>query len=321
MRLTTPIALTAAAVAAVAGAPAVASAPSPTGGTVTARELRSETPAWYTPELHRKVLAAGARGVPLPAGAQEDVPASGLGFVGIRPGSWMIAPAGCTMNFVFQGGSTATGGGKKTRGSKSTGTAKPASVARFDPNQQLYIGTAGHCTSTGDEVVLVAVAPTAPNPVLVNIGRTVKSVDGGVGNDFALVEIRPELNTWVSPSMAHWGGPTGAWMGSELLPVVHSGHGLVIGTGGTARAGQVLYAHEQDALYWAGATIFGDSGSALNTATGLAAADITHLIVDTRYLGATSAGTRIGKMLQIAGRSLSTCSIAVPWPAPGCPPV
>lgn len=320
MRLRTPIALGAAAFSCLVGAPATAgdaAAPS----TVTYRELKAETPSWYTPELHRKVLAAGARGVPLPAGAERDVPASSLGFVGIRPGSWMLSPSGCTMNFVFQGG--ATSGPKKPRGGgKGTRTEAPAAASvPFDPAQSLYIGTAGHCTETGDEVVVVAVAPTAPNPVLVNIGRTVKSVDGGVGNDFALVEIRPELNTWVSPSMAHWGGPTGAWMGSELLPVVHSGHGLVIGTGGTPRAGQVLYADESDALYWVGATIFGDSGSALNTATGLAAADITHLIVDTRYPGANSAGTRIAKMLQIAGKDLAVCSVAVPWPAPGCPPV
>ncbi|HVF05608.1 MAG TPA: hypothetical protein VNA20_12275 [Frankiaceae bacterium] len=318
MRPTIPLALGTAVLACIAGAPAGATAARPVY-----RELKAETPTWYTPDLHRRVLAAGPQGVPLPAGAREDIPASGLGFVGIRPGSWMIAPAGCTMNFIFQGGTTSTTGGKKPRSGpkdRSVVSAKAGSTA-FDPAQQLYIGTAGHCTEVGDQVTLVAVTPTAPNPVLVNIGRTVKSVDSGVGNDFALVEINPALNSWVSPAMAHFGGPTGTWSGTELLPVVHSGHGLVVGTGGTPRAGQVLYAHETDALYWAGATVFGDSGSALNTATGLAAADITHLIVDLKYPGANSAGTRIAKMLQIAGKDLATCSVAVPWPAPGCPPV
>lgn len=310
-------ALSAVAVAATAAlvAPAHA-APAPI-----VRELGTPRPSWFTAELEQQVRAAGARGVPLPAGAERDVPASSLAFTGIRPGSWMLAPSGCTMNFVFigSGGTTSTkpgkGNGKKNGG---TTTARPASTAPFDPAQQLYIGTAGHCTSTGDEVTVVAIAPNSGNPVLVNIGTTVKSVDGGVGNDFALVEIRRELNAWVSPMMAHWGGPTGAYTGTDLLPVVHSGHGLVIGTGGTPRAGQLLYV-ESDALYWAGATIFGDSGSALNVATGLAAADITHLVIDTRRPGANSAGTRITKILQIAGRPLAVCAVAVPWPLPGCP--
>lgn len=265
--------------------------------------LEAPRPSWYTDELHAQVIAAGARGIPLPEGV--EVPASGLAFTGIRPGSWMISPAHCTMNFVF--GTPATSGTSK-RGKGGNGG--------------YSIGTAGHCTEkVGDEVVLVALGPTSPTPVLIHIGNTVKTTgDAGVGNDFALVSIRPELQSWVSPAMAHWGGPTGAYTGTSPMPMVHSGHGLAVGTGGTPRAAQGLYV-ERDAVYWAGVTIFGDSGSAINTATGLAQANVTHIVVDTKHPGANSAGTHISKILQIAGQPLATCTIAIPWPLPGCPSV
>lgn len=252
------------------------------------QKLMQPKPAWYTPELHARVMAAGARGVPLPSGVA--VPTSGLAFTGIRPGSWMIAPAGCTMNFVF---------------------GSPGSYS---------IGTAGHCTEkVGEAVTLVVVGPTKPTPLLVNIGTTKRTTgDGGVGNDFALVSIRPELQSWVSPSMAHWGGPTGAYTGTQRNPLVHSGHGLVVGTGGTPRAAYSLYV-ESNAVYWAGVTVFGDSGSAINTASGLAQANITHLVVDLKRPGADSAGTRITKILQLAGAPLATCAKAIPWPLTGCP--
>ena len=73
------------------------------GSTVVAVPLSSPTPAWYTPELRTDVVEAATRGegVALPAGAEADIPASGLAFTGIRPGSWMLFPAGCTLNFVF----------------------------------------------------------------------------------------------------------------------------------------------------------------------------------------------------------------------------
>jgi hypothetical protein len=228
--------------------------------------LRGETPDWYTPELAARVEAADGQ----PVAAPGDAPLPGE--VGIRPGSWMISPAGCTMNFVFRSGS---GYG---------------------------IGTAGHCVDgTGDHVVLLTVAPGGANPVLVDIGTVVKYRDGGIGNDFALVSIRPELNAWVFPTIAVVGGPCGAYTGSGPETVWHYGHGLVIGTGGTPRAGVGLRWGTNE-FGWTGAAIFGDSGSAVRVGTGLAAAgDLTHLVVDTRWLPNYIAGTRISKMLSIAG--------------------
>src|SRR5687767_10168186 len=104
------LALLAAVIAALLASPASAAptaipegaTPLPGGGY--AKELKAPQPDWYTPQLHRQIIAAGAEGVPIPADA--DIPASGLAFTGIRPGAWMFAPSWCTMNFIFGGTST-----------------------------------------------------------------------------------------------------------------------------------------------------------------------------------------------------------------------
>jgi hypothetical protein len=235
--------------------------------------LKGETPDWYTPEVAAQVHAAAGQ----PVAAPTDAPLPGE--VGIRPGSWMIAPAGCTMNFVFQNGSS------------------------------YGIGTAGHCADgVGDPVVLLTLAPGTENPVLVEIGNVVRHHDNGIGDDFALVSIRPELNAWVFPTMAAVGGPCGAYAGSGPETVWHYGHGLAIGTGGTPRAGVALR-WGSDEFGWSGLAIFGDSGSAVRVGTGLqAAGDLTHLVVDTRWLPSYIAGTRIQKMLSTAGRGWTLVS-------------
>lgn len=238
--------------------------------------LKGSTPSWYTAEL-----AAEVAGSDRPVAAPTDAPLPSE--VGIRPGSWMIAPYGCTMNFVFR------------------------------KNGAYAIGTAGHCADkVGDPVVLLTLAPGSGNPVLVEIGNVVARHDNGIGDDFALVSIKPALSPWVSPTMAVVGGPCGAYTGSGPETVWHYGHGLAIGTGGTPRAGVAL-TWKANAFGWDGAAIFGDSGSGVRVGTGLAAAgDLTHLVVDTRWLPSFIAGTRIGKMLQIAkGWSLASSPLCL----------
>jgi hypothetical protein len=237
-------------------------------------ELKAPKPDWYTPALHARVVAAADRGesVSLPEGT--DYETSALLFTGIRPGSWIISPAGCTANFVF------------------------GSAADY------YIGTAGHCADVGDEVTIVA----APG-VLMDIGTTVKSVDAGIGNDFALIDVSPAMEQYVNPSMAYFGGPTGAGDPQPNDVVQHAGHGLVIGTGGTPRAGVVVYrgnGEGGDAFAWVGAASPGDSGSAVRLSDGLAAGDLTHLVVGGEYVPGDVAGTTIDRMLQIAGKPLAT---------------
>ena len=231
--------------------------------------LKAARPAWFTDELAARVDAAD--GVPVAAPTDAPLP----GEIGIRPGSWMLAPAGCTMNFVF---------------------GSPGSYS---------IGTAGHCGNAGEQVTLLTLAPGGANPVLVDVGTIQTSVNGGIGNDFALVSIRPELQSWVSPTIAAVAGPCGSYGGSGPEPVFHYGHGLAVGTGGTPRAGLAL-TWESSAFGWSGAAAPGDSGSAVRVNTGMqAAGDLTHLVVDTNWLPSYIAGTRMSRILQIAGKPLA----------------
>lgn len=279
-----------------------------------ALELKAPVPDWYTPALDARVEAAGRKGVPVPARAGKQY--SSLAFAGIRPGAWIISPAGCTTNFVF---------------------GSPGSY---------HIGTAGHCASVGDEITLVALPG-----VLMKIGRVVKSVDGGIGNDFALIQIYPEMQDLVNPSMSYFGGPTATEQPSFGDAVLHSGHGLVIGTGGTPRAGLVTFVGDGDppkaggggsggckgkgckkktsapisvsganpfsshgtAFGWDGAAAPGDSGSAVRDAFGAAAGNLTHLVVGIKYLPAFIAGTTAPHMEAIAGMPIATASL-VPDP-------
>lgn len=305
--------------AAVLAAPATA-APSnipegaiPLEGGGYAKELKAQTPGWYTPKLHRRVVAAGAEGVPIPDSA--NIEQSGLAFTGIRPGAWMIFPSWCTMNFVFGGTATATSTTTKVKGNAKK-TSKSSGASGW------YIGTAGHCTQVGDEVTLIA----APG-VLMNIGKTVKSVDAGIGKDFALIEIYPDMVQYVNPSMTYWGGPTDTNSNVAVGdPVVHAGHGLAIGTGGTPRAGVVTYVGNGDnsaetAYGWDGAANLGDSGSAVRHAGGLAEGNLTHLVVGTEYAPAFIAGTTAEYMEQLAGLPICDApAVPNPLPAPTCGP-
>jgi hypothetical protein len=226
--------------------------------------LKAARPAWYTDEMSAR--ARKSPGAPQPAPADAPLPSE----IGIRPGGWMIEPYACTMNFVFARGS------------------------------RLGIGTAGHCTdSLRQDVVVLTLTPGSNNPVLIDIGKVVARDDNGVGDDFALVEIDPQLYSWVSATTAVIGGPCGAYYGSGPETVWHYGHGLAVGTGGTPRAGVAL-TWQQDAFGWDSPAIFGDSGSPVRVTDLAAAGDLTHLVVDATWLPSVVVGTRIGKVLEIA---------------------
>ena len=221
-------------------------------------------PAWFSATLEQEVLAAGG----MPVAAPQDAPLPSE--VGIRPGSWMISPYGCTMNFVF----TRSGA--------------------------FGIGTAGHCVDDlKQHVILLTLAPGTSNPVLVDIGTAIARHENGIGDDFALVSINPALYPWVSGTTAVIGGPCGQYTGSGPETVAHYGHGIALGTGGTPRVGVAL-TWKTDSYGWDGAAIFGDSGSPVRVTDLEAAGNLTHLVVSSKWLPSFIAGTRIGKMLQIA---------------------
>ena len=63
---------------------------------------------------------------------------------------------------------------------------------------------------------------------------------------------------------------------------------------------------QASAFGWSGGAAPGDSGSAVRVNTGMqAAGDLTHLVVDTNWLPSYIAGTRISRILQIAGQPLA----------------
>ena len=207
------------------------------------------------------------------------------------------------------------------------------------------ISTAGHCGNVGDTATVIGAVGNKtvnglPVPVLIDFGRFTKSTgDGGVGRDWALISVSPAYQNLVTPTMAFWGGPIGMYTSTGdvisgdlfrgqvsvnpnptlVQQIVHYGHGVGIGAGGTPRSGTVL--NWRSSYFTAfGAITFGDSGSGSNTLTGDAvgnnreAAGInTHIYVDPSIK--TGAGTMAGTRATKVSASLANGQI-VPYPAP-----
>ncbi len=236
-------------------------------------ELKRSSPSWFTAaEGKRK----GGKGSVTTAPVDAPLP----GEVGIRPGSWMVSPFWCTMNYIFQ----------------KRGT--------------LAIGTAGHCLEGGEPVVLLTLAPTGGNPVLVELGKVLLRWDGGIGHDYGLVEIPRSRYPWVFPTIAAVGGPCGVYAGGDPQPVAHYGHGVVLGTGGTPRAGMGLEVNsrqtrrlelewDNDSYAWAGALSSGDSGSAVRIGQLPAVGNLTHGVgVGPVVVSPLGWGTRITEVIK-----------------------
>jgi hypothetical protein len=169
----------------------------------------------------------------------------------------MVSPNGCTMNFVFTDGTSS------------------------------YIGTAGHCASSGQTVIAqigTRVDPTDTVLVtLASIGKVVRSWNNGIGKDFALVKIDPGFT--VVPGVAGGLGPTGLFCGDPVAqPVMHYGHGYVfLVEQGNAKFGEVVPDltlvvpfTTPDGFNWVGYGLPGDSGSGVMNDAGLAVGDLTH---------------------------------------------
>ena len=249
----------------------------------------TQAPSWYTADFHRRVMAAGTDGVRLPQAAKADQAfAVGMVSTGIRPGTWLVTvttdPVGfawCSANFVFK---------------------KKAAYG---------LGTAGHCAAKDaigayPDVTAYVVPPAGQGaPGFYHIGKFVLSRDNGVGEDFAMIQLYPQYNAWVNPSMPVWGGPTGVYTSDAPTVVKHFGHGLVVGTGGTPRAGvaPVWTAEDGRAFAWYGVGANGDSGSAVNVLTGEGAGNFTHIVIfddKLEILPGMLAGTRLTHILKLA---------------------
>ena len=279
-----------------------------------------------TAELEQAVQAAAR-----PPQAGESTAAgptvatfAGTGCLGIRPGAWLLLLTGggigwCSMAHVY------------------------GSPGSYD------ISTAGHCGKTGDTATVIAALGNrsgAAGAVLLDFGTFAQSKDGGLGNDWALIDIQSQYQGLVSPTMCFWGGPRGMYTktggvatlslggrnpGVTVTPdpflaqaVVHYGHGIGLGPGGTPRAGTAIH-WGQTHFMFVGAISFGDSGSGANTLTGdsvgsnMEAAGInTHLYIDP--LMRQGIGIMGGTRATAVPANLATGQIVPdPAPAPGLP--
>ena len=239
----------------------------------TSAPLRAK-PAWFTPALQRQLDAAGATGVKV-GEERLNTDCPGVQSSGVSAAGCIVAPYGCTANFVFTDGTSQ------------------------------YIGTARHCTDGIGQEVTMQVDTTT----LAVVGTVAKMTSGeGVpGNDWALIRIDPAVAAkWgVNPAVPVVGGPQGIYTGCGPEAVKYYGHGYGVAVAqGKPEAGLATNWYD-DGFGWTGFGAPGDSGSPVLTSGGQAAGDFTHLIVDAgAYLGSDHAGTRITKALRTFGVSL-----------------
>lgn len=163
----------------------------------------------------------------------------------IRPGILMTAPYGCTMNWIFR-----------------------------DNHDALYIGTAGHCLGgTGSTGRSVSVA------VFGHIGESVYTLNAGVGEDFGLVKIKPELHDRVSATLCKWGGPHAMAEGADYpgrKVLLQYGHGTLYGALAPTKGRAFVGSGAGDSVSMQGLSAGGDSGSPIMSSTGEAFGVLTH---------------------------------------------
>lgn len=232
-----------------------------------------ETTPEVHPELDTRVHRVdGARElthgpiVPVMLRTSLDVPSA------IRPGSWMLEPAPCTLAHVVEDG---------------TG--------------DLYVMTAGHCANTpasrsedlGRPVEIVTQAGPTGHETL-EIGTVLDFLDAGVGADYALIDVYENLEHRVEPSMAGWLGPTGLAEDPSAGTVHHYGFGSAATWTHDATRCRTGYTDGQTGYQgvtsygFEGVVAFGDSGSPAQTDDGAALGINTHLGLG----GAVALGTR-----------------------------
>jgi hypothetical protein len=114
---------------------------------------------------------------------------------GVSAAGCIVAPYGCTANFIF-----------------TDGAAK-------------YVGTARHCVDRKGQPVTMQV-DTATLAVVGTVSH-MTSGDGEPGNHWALIKIDPAVAAkWgVNPAVPIVGGPQGIYTGCEITALKYFGHG------------------------------------------------------------------------------------------------
>jgi hypothetical protein len=259
-------------VLAIACAAAVFAAPATAGS----ETLRKPSPTWLTASVKQQLGAAGPAGVQVPAAALNTA-CPGYQSTGVGAAGCIVAPYGCTANFIFTDGSS------------------------------YYAGTAGHCSNQTGETVTMQVDTTT----IADVGTVAKRTnhpagDGIPGDDFTLIRLDPAIVAgWgVNPAIPVIGGPNGVYGGCGPETVRHYGHGYGVAVAQGKPEGGVATSWFENSYGWTGFGAPGDSGSPVVTTDGKAAGNFTHLIVHTGYLGNDLAGMRATAILRFAGVSL-----------------
>ena len=166
-----------------------------------------------------------------------NIECPGVQGAGVSAAGCIVAPAGCTANFIFASGGTR------------------------------YVGTARHCVnSIGEEVAMQVDTTTI---AVVGTVSHMTSGEGVPGNDWALIRIDPAVAAkWgVTPAVPVAGGPNGVYTGCDVgTPVLHYGHGYGVAVAQGKLEGGVATNWHDDGFGWAGFGAPGDSGSAVVTA-------------------------------------------------------
>src|SRR3954463_1016207 len=149
-------------------------------------------PSFMTSAVKQQLASTGTATVP----ADElNTACPGYQSPGVAAAGCIVAPYGCTANFVFTDGTSQ------------------------------YIGTARHCTDSIGQPVTMQLDSTTIG--VVGTVAKMTSGDGQPGNDWALIKIDPAVAAkWgVNPALPVIGGPQGIYTGCGPTPVFHYGHG------------------------------------------------------------------------------------------------
>lgn len=241
--------------------------------------LRKPAPSWLTDSLKQRIHAAGPDGVQV---AGEDLNAECPGFQepGVSANGCIVAPYGCTANFVFSDGT--------------------------DWRTNPYVGTASHCTDRNGEPVIMQVDTTT----LAEVGTVYRQTAGEEpGDDFALIKVYPEVAAkWgVNPAIPT-GGPQGIYDACAPQVVKYYGHGYGVAVAQGKPEGGLANTWYSDGYGWYGAGIMGDSGSGVTIQDDRSAGNFTHIIIndpDGYYTPGQLTGMRTTAILEFLGSQFS----------------
>ena len=254
---------------------------------------KAEPPSWMqSKQIRKRIRLAGEdgvriskirrwvrRGVAGKRAKQEEpdalpCPTVDPSTADVYSGQCEVYPAGCSSNFIFKTG--------------------PGPLAAASDGRTAFTGTAGHCVDRSNQVVYMQ-----RGAEILAVGTVVKHINGGIGNDFAAIRISKGLT--VDPASPA-GGPQGIYTGCAPQPVKYYGHGYGVAVGQGKVEGGVATNWFEREFAWTGPALPGDSGSGVTLASGEAAGDLTHLVIDlARYPGSTAAGTRMTRILSYLG--------------------